>query len=51
MGEEAFEKFVHEWYTNNMYSNVTTSMFLDELYKVDDSETVKNVVGHYMKFD
>lgn len=50
-GEETFEKFVHEWYKNNMYLNVTTLMFLDKLYNVDDSETVKNVVEQYMKFD
>ena len=51
MGKDSFDSFMHFWYTDNMNSIVTTSQFLDELYKVDDSDAVQHVVNKYMRID
>ena len=49
MGTEKFDGFMHDWYSNNMNSIVTTEQFLSELYKADDSDKVHETVKQYMK--
>ena len=49
MGEDRFDDFMHDWYSNHMNSIVTTEQFLRELYQADDSKKVHETVDRYMK--
>ena len=49
MGKEAFDAFMHDWYTNHMNSLVTSEQFFDELFKADNSDAVLNTVKQYFR--
>ena len=49
MGKDAFEQFMHDWYTDNMNTEVTTELFLTTLFTADDSDAVREVVGDFFR--
>ena len=47
MGKEKFQKFMKDWYSTNMFKEVTSKDFTDKLYEYDNSSKISDIVKKY----
>lgn len=47
MGKEKFQKFMKDWYSTNMFKEVTTKDFKDRLSGYDNSSRIADIVEKY----